>query len=71
LLTRDSSIFAALLRINYNHGYGTVIDMHFDPPTVVRALDYGNNAASAIHETRRFRFDGKTVFFLGHRQKVV
>jgi hypothetical protein len=70
LLTTDSPILSALLRINWNHGLGTVIGYNLRTGVVERSLGYGDNATTAQIETRRFRFDGKTVFFLGHQQRI-
>ncbi len=70
LLESDSPILLALQRINWNHGQGTVIGYNLRTGIVERSLHYGDRAATAIIETRRFRFDGKTVFFLRHQQRI-
>jgi hypothetical protein len=70
LLTTDSPILLALQRINWNHGRGTVVGYNLRTGIVERSIQYGQSAATAQIETRRFRFDGKTVFFLGHQQRI-
>ena len=70
-LTTDSPILRALQYLNWNHGRGTVIGYNLRTGIVERTIQCSSySAPRAIIETRRFRFDGKTVFFLGHQLKV-
>jgi len=70
LLEANSPMLQALQRLNWNYGRGTVVGYNLAAGTVERSIQWGQSAATAIVETRRFRFDGKTVFFLGHQQRI-
>jgi hypothetical protein len=69
LLTTDSPILLTLRSLNWHYGRGTVIGYNLRTGTVERSIEYSSYGAQI--ETRPFRFDGKTVFFLGHQRKVV
>lgn len=70
LLEADSPLLLALQRLNWNYGRGTVIGYNLAAGTVERSIQWGQSEATAIIETRRFRFDGKTIFFLRHQQRI-
>jgi len=62
LLEADSPMLQALQRLNWNYGRGTVIGYNLAAGTAERKIQWGHCEATATIETRRFRFDGKTVF---------
>lgn len=70
LLKADSPMLEALRNLNWNYGRGTVMGYNLAAGTVERSIQWGQSKATAQIETCRFRFDGETVFFLGHQQRI-
>lgn len=70
-LEADSPLLLALQRLNWNYGRGTVIGYNLETGLAERRILWGQSMATAIIETRRFQFNGKTVFFLGHQQRIL
>jgi len=72
LLEADSPMLLALQHLNWKWGRGTVIGYNLAAGIVVRRIIHWCQLTNTIYreETRRFRFDGETVFFLGHQQRI-
>ena len=62
-------IRAALDRLNGLYGKGKVFGVNYDAGIVTFRIQVSQSQYGPL-ETRRFRFDGRTVFYLGHQQKI-